>query len=462
MVAQAEWEAQNRMQEQLRAQFAGSAYHIVTYGCQMNANESQRLSGMLEAIGCCRCASVEEADIVFFNTCCVRGGAEERVQGNVGALRPLKEARPGMILGVCGCMMQQEGRAEAFMKRFPFVDIAFGTHDMHLLYDMLLRAKGGERATQVRHTDGEIVEGLPARRDEGPIASVTVMYGCNNFCSYCIVPYVRGRERSREPQAIYREVEQCVRDGAKEILLLGQNVNSYGVGLAEGANFPDLLRRLDKMEGLERIRFMTSHPKDLSDELIEAMAACDRVMPHLHLPVQSGSDAVLARMNRRYTAAHYEERVARLRARIPDISLTTDVIVGFPGESEADFQQTLALMERVRFRSAYTFIYSPRSGTAAARMDGAIPEPVKRERIERLIAAQQRITTEMLDAAVGQTFPVLVEGASARKEGFLTGHTPYGHAVNFPGNGHRIGEILPVAIVRNAVHTLAGEIVEAL
>ena len=347
----------------------GLKYHIVTYGCQMNAHDSETIAGILERMGMTKAAEREDADLVMYNTCCVRENAERRALGNVGWLKELKKVKPALMIGVCGCMVQQSGMAEKLIKRYPFVDLAFGTHNLHELPAMLTGLLDGrQRVVNVTDTDGIIAEGMPVKRVSSLQAYVTIMYGCNNFCSYCIVPYVRGRERSREPGDILREVEALKADGVREIMLLGQNVNSYAGG---GMDFAGLLREVDEI-GIERVRFMTSHPKDLSDRLIEVMAGSRHICHQLHLPVQHGSDRILEAMNRRYTRAHYLELVGRLRAAMPDIGLTTDLIVGFPGETEEDFAETLSLVREVRYDSAYTFIYSPRQGTVAADMPGQI------------------------------------------------------------------------------------------
>ena len=346
-------------------------YHIETYGCQMNVRDSETMAGLLESLGMRRAASMQEADVIVFNTCCVRDHAERRVFGNVGFTRLIKEERPDAVIAVCGCMMQQREVAVRLFDRFPFVSLVFGTHVLHRLPEMIRRALAGERLCVTDEDDLSIVEGLPARRAPGQSAFVNIMFGCNNFCTYCIVPYVRGRERSRTPEAVEQEVRALAQEGYTEITLLGQNVNSYGRGLPEGTDFPALLRRLNGVDGIRRIRFMTSHPKDLSDGLIEAMATLDKVCPHIHLPLQSGSDAVLQAMNRRYTREQYAATVAKLRAAVPEVELTTDIIVGFPGETEEDFLDTMDMMRRIGFAAAYTFQYSPRAGTRAARHAGA-------------------------------------------------------------------------------------------
>ena len=435
-----------------REGFPGRTYKIVTYGCQMNAHDSENLAGMLEEMGFAPAADEGEADLLLFNTCCIRDNAERRLLGNVSALAQRKRERPDLLVGVCGCMMQQEGGAQRLLDLCPFVDLVFGTHNLYRLPELLLRALRGQ---PVRETDGDergcIPEGLPVRRTSAIQGALTIMYGCNNFCTYCVVPYVRGRERSRSVADVVREAESMAASGIQEILLLGQNVNSY----AGGATFPELLRALDGV--VPRIRFMTSHPKDLSDALIEEMARSRSVCPQFHLPVQSGNDKVLREMNRVYTRAHYLERVRALRQAIPEVGLTTDVIAGFPGETEAEFADTLSLVEEVQYDSAFTFIYSPRRGTRAAARPDQIPEAVQHERLDRLIRVQERATASRLAQQVGSVQEVLVEGASRRREGFLAGRTGRGMTVNFPGDAALVGRIVPVRILGTGANTLRGE-----
>ncbi len=431
---------------------AGRAYHIVTYGCQMNAHDSEQIAGILERMGMREAAARDEADLVIYNTCCVRDNAERRALGNVGWLKELKKAKPELMTGVCGCMVQQPGMAQRLVKRYPFLDMAFGTHELHRLPE-LLRQLLDSRARVVCVSDEDLVaEGLPVKRVSRIQAYVNIMYGCDNFCSYCIVPYVRGRERSRLPGDILRELEQLARDGVREVMLLGQNVNSYSGG---GLDFAGLLRAADGI-GIERIRFMTSHPKDLSEALIDVMANSRHICHQLHLPVQHFSDRILAAMNRKYTSAHYLELVDRLRGVMPEIGLTTDLIVGFPGETEDDFERTLELVERVRYDSAYTFIYSPRQGTVAASMPDQVDADTARRRIHELIAVQERITGEIYASQLGRVQRVLVEGPAARGEGRLAGRTERGITVNFTGAA-REGELVDVRITGAGHNTLKGE-----
>lgn len=436
----------------------GKRYHIVTYGCQMNAHDSETIAGMLEKMGMTEAAAREDADFVLYNTCCVRENAERRALGNVGWLKELKKVKPELIVGVCGCMVQQDGMAQKLIKRYPFVDIAFGTHNLPELPDMFKKLLDSrERVVSVLDTDGMIAEGLPVKRAGGLMAYVTIMYGCDNFCSYCIVPYVRGRERSRLPEDILREVEQLKTEGVKEIMLLGQNVNSYAGG---GIDFAELLRRVDDI-GIERVRFMTSHPKDLSDRLIDVMANSKHICHQLHLPVQHGSNRVLSAMNRCYTREHYLGVVKRLRDAMPDIGLTTDLIVGFPGETEEDFNQTIDLVRQVRYDSAYTFIYSPRQGTVAAEMPNQVDEETAKRRIHELIAVQEQITAETYAAQVGHVENVLCEGVSARSERQITGRTQRGITVNFDGSADMVGSVVPVMITGAGHNTLKGKIAPA-
>ena len=436
----------------------GKRYHIVTYGCQMNAHDSETIAGMLEQMGMTEAAAREDADFVLYNTCCVRENAERRALGNVGWLKELKKVKPELIVGVCGCMVQQDGMAQKLIKRYPFVDIAFGTHNLPELPGMFKKLLDSrERVVSVLDTDGMIAEGLPVKRAGGLMAYVTIMYGCDNFCSYCIVPYVRGRERSRLPEDILREVEQLKTEGVKEIMLLGQNVNSYAGG---GIDFAELLRRVDNI-GIERVRFMTSHPKDLSDRLIDVMANSKHICHQLHLPVQHGSNRVLSAMNRCYTREHYLGVVKRLRDAMPDIGLTTDLIVGFPGETEEDFNQTIDLVRQVRYDSAYTFIYSPRQGTVAAEMPNQVDEETAKRRIHELIAVQEQITAGTYAAQVGHVENVLCEGVSARSERQITGRTQRGITVNFDGSADMVGSVVPVMITGAGHNTLKGKIASA-
>ena len=433
-----------------------ASYHIVTLGCQMNARDSETIAGMFEEMGMHSAATREEADLILYNTCCVRENAENKALGNVIWLKELKKDKPELLICVGGCMTQEKGMAERIKKLYPFVDVVYGTHNLYKLPEYIYKTlTEREPVIEVIDTDGYVVEGMPEKRNTAHQAFVNIMYGCNNFCSYCIVPYVRGRERSREPQAILDEVKRLMDNGAKEITLLGQNVNSYRGG---GAEFAELLYKINAL-GIPRIRFMTSHPKDISDELIAAYGELEHLMPALHLPVQSGSDEILRRMNRVYDRAHYIETVRKLRNVCPDIGLTSDIIVGFPGETEEQFMDTVSLAQEVRYDAAYTFIYSPRIGTKAALMEDNTPAEVKTERIMKLIDVIQGICSETLAEQVGKTETVLVESVSARDPGSVGGKTPRGHMVNFPGNAELIGKFVDVKIISAGKNTLRGRMI---
>lgn len=434
---------------------------IETYGCQMNSHESEKLLGILEQLGFAECSDKQQADLILFNTCCVRDGAEQRVFGNIGRLRKLKKDRPQMKIGVCGCMMQQKGAAENLMRRFDFVDIAFGTYNVHRLADMVIRAfVSEEKVIEVEKQPGKIVEDVPMHRNQGPLCYVNIMYGCNNYCSYCIVPYVRGPERSRKSQDIIEEIQSLREQGYREVMLLGQNVNSYGKGLSGEPNFAELLEKVAEQTGMDRIRFMTSHPKDISEELIRIMAKHKNICNHLHLPVQSGSDRILTLMNRHYTKEHYLRYIQMLREEIPHVGLSTDIIVGFPGETEQDFEETLALVEQVQYDQAYMFMYSVRTGTKAAAMDGHLPEEVKSQRLSRLIDLQNEITFKTNQEYVGRVEQVLVEHASKRDNNELCGRTQSNKMVNFASKGGAIGQLVPVKITQAKKTTLYGEQVD--
>ena len=385
-------------------------YHVTTFGCQMNAHDSEKLRGILEEMGYVETES-ENADYVLYNTCTVRENANLKVYGRLGRLNGYKKKNPNMMIGLCGCMMQEKEVQEKIKKSYRFVDVIFGTHN---LFEMpMLTAKAiSEQEMEIslfEDDNSQIVENLPNIRSYSFKSGVNIMYGCNNFCTYCIVPYVRGREYSRKKEDILDEIRALARDGVKEIMLLGQNVNSYGATLEEKVSFAQLLKEADEIDGIERIRFMTSHPKDLSDELIEVMAHAKKVCGHLHLPVQSGSSRILKKMNRRYTKESYLALVDRIRQAMPDIALTTDIIVGFPGETEEDFEETMDLVKKVRYDNAFTFIYSKRTGTPAAAMEDQVPEEDVKRRFDRLLKTVQEISAEKAMKLEGRTLPVLVE-----------------------------------------------------
>lgn len=435
------------------------SYYIDTYGCQMNAHDSESLAGILEIMGYVPAQAREEADIIVFNTCCVRENAENRIKGNIGAVKPLKEKRPDLITVVCGCMTQQPGVAESLKKTFSFIDIVMGSGCVHKLPELLLEVLSGRRTAPLLSGPNEaITEHTPVKRVRKESAYINIMYGCNNFCSYCIVPYVRGRERSRRSEDILEEARALAGDGCLEIVLLGQNVNSYGKDSGE-ISFAQLLRRLDKIDGIKRISFMTSHPKDLSEELIDAMAQCEHVSNQLHLPVQSGSDRILRLMNRKYTRAHYMDLVRSIREHIPDIGLSTDLIVGFPGETDEDFEDTLSLCREIGFASAFTFIYSKRSGTPAASMPEQVPLKIKRERIMKLIEVVEEGALRVSRNYLGKEYEVLVESLSRRSGSMLSGRTSCGRTVTFKGEPSLIGSFANVKITQIKKNTLAGELI---
>ncbi len=420
-------------------------YHVTTFGCQMNAHDSEKLRGILEEMGYVETES-EDADYVLYNTCTVRENANLKVYGRLGRLNGYKKKNPTMMIGLCGCMMQEEEVREKIKKSYRFVDVIFGTHN---LFEMpMLTAKAiSEQEMEIslyEDDNSQIVENLPNIRSYSFKSGVNIMYGCNNFCTYCIVPYVRGREYSRQKEDILDEIRALAKDGVKEIMLLGQNVNSYGLTLEEKVSFAQLLKEADEIEGIERIRFMTSHPKDLSDELIDVMAHAKKVCGHLHLPVQSGSSRILKKMNRHYTKESYLALVERIRTAMPDIALTTDIIVGFPGETEEDFEETMDLVKKVRYDNAFTFIYSKRTGTPAAAMEDQVAEEDVKRRFDRLLKTVQEISAEKAMKLEGRTLPVLVESVNKQDEKLVTGRLENNSVVHFPGDASMIGEIFQV------------------
>ncbi|MFA7637393.1 MAG: tRNA (N6-isopentenyl adenosine(37)-C2)-methylthiotransferase MiaB [Monoglobales bacterium] len=429
------------------------------YGCAQNEADMETLRGMIEIMGYEFTDDQSEADLITINTCAVREGAEDRIYGNVGAFKKLKEKNPDLIIVVSGCMTQQEKTVEKLKNSYPYVDIVFGTHGIEKFPERLLRRlETGKRILEIEEKS-EIVEGLPMKRKEGASANVSIIYGCNNFCSYCIVPYARGRERSRSWESIVSEIEQLAKKGVTEITLLGQNVNSYGKDLEGGINFAQLLRKINEIEGIKRIRFMTSHPKDLSDELILAMAECDKVCKQLHLPVQAGSNRVLRDMNRKYTREDYLALVDRIRKAIPDITLTTDIIVGFPNETKEEFEDTLDIVKKVRYDGIFSFIYSKRSGTPAAKMPDVTPEKEKSENLTRLLEVQKEIQLEINKTYLGKTLEVLVDGTSKTDEQLLSGRTEGGKIVHFAGEKDLVGKYVNVKITSVKSFYLTGEIV---
>ena len=418
---------------------------VTTFGCQMNARDSEKLVGILEQIGYVE-APDEKADFVIYNTCTVRENANNKVYGRLGYLQGFKKKNPYMMIGLCGCMMQEPTVVEKIQNSYRFVDLIFGTHNIYKFAELIVTALESDSMTiDIWKDTDKIVEDLPVERKYSFKSGVNIMFGCNNFCSYCIVPYVRGREKSREPEAIIEEIKGLVADGVTEVMLLGQNVNSYGKTLEHPVTFAQLLKQVEAIEGLKRIRFMTSHPKDLSDELIRTMAESKKVCHHLHLPMQSGSSRILKIMNRRYDKEKYLELVDKIRNAVPDISLTTDIIVGFPGETEEDFQDTLDVVEKCDFDSAFTFIYSKRSGTPAAKMENQVPEDVVKDRFDRLLALVQEKGRKASSRFEGTVQEILVEEES-REKGIFTGRTEYNLLVHFPGCQDLIGKYVKVKL----------------
>lgn len=422
-------------------------YFLNTFGCQMNEHDSEKLAGMLSNMGYIETDDVSDSNLIIYNTCCVREHAEQKVYGHLGFLKNLKEQKPDITIAICGCMMQQEQVVNHIKKTYRHVDLIFGTHNLYKFPELLLKSFNSKKTViDVLKIDGKIVENVPVERKDSLKAWITVIYGCNNFCSYCIVPYVRGRERSREIKDVKKEVITLGRQGFKEITLLGQNVNSYGKDLANKSTFAKLLYNLNETPGIERIRFLTSHPKDLSDELIYAMRDLDKVCEHLHLPIQAGSTKVLKEMNRGYTKEKYLELVMKVKENIPNISLTTDIIVGFPGETDEDFEDTLDIIRKVRFDSAYTFLYSKRTGTPAAKSENQIPDEVKKERFEKLLTLQNSISKEINETFLGKKVEILVEGISKTNDNIYTGRTRGNKIVNYKGNKDDVGKIKNILI----------------
>ena len=419
----------------------------VTFGCQMNARDSEKLAGVLERIGYVETED-ENADFVIYNTCTVRENANLRVYGRLGYLHSLKKKNPHMMIALCGCMMQEPQVVEKLKKSYSFVNLIFGTHNIYKFAELVVSALLSDRMViDIWKDTDKIVEDLPTERKYPFKSGVNIMFGCNNFCSYCIVPYVRGRERSRNPKDIIREIERLVADGVVEVMLLGQNVNSYGKNLEEPMTFAQLLQEVEKIEGLKRIRFMTSHPKDLSDELIEVMKNSRKICRHIHLPLQSGSSRILKLMNRRYDKEKYLELVRKIREAMPDISLTTDIIVGFPGETEEDFLETMDVVEKVRYDSAFTFIYSKRTGTPAAVMEDQVPEDVVKDRFDRLLKKVQEIGREMSSRDTGTVQEVLVEEQNSQDPHLVTGRLSNNLLVHFPGDVSLIGQLCKVELL---------------
>lgn len=461
--AKLQFEYMNRAKElvkqQSRALGRPLTYCVHTFGCQMNARDSEKLVGILEQVGYVE-GEDEHSDFVIYNTCTVRENANNKVYGRLGYLSGYKKKNPAMKIALCGCMMQEETVVEKIKKSYRCVDLIFGTHNIYKFAELLVRTlESKSMVIDIWKDTDKIVEDLPIKRKFSFKSGVNIMFGCNNFCSYCIVPYVRGRERSREPRDIIREIEGLVRDGVCEVMLLGQNVNSYGKNLSDPISFAQLLRMVNDIEGLKRIRFMTSHPKDLSDELIEAIRDCDKVCRHMHLPLQSGSSRVLKVMNRHYDREHYLELVDKLRTRIPDIAITTDIIVGFPGETEEDFAQTMDMVKRVQYDSAFTFIYSKRTGTPAAAMEDQVPEDVIKRRFDALLAVVSEISSAKAMQLEGKILPVLVEEPNEQDPSLVTGRLDNNAVVHLPGDTSMIGNIYPVLLKECKGFYYLGEVV---
>ena len=447
------------MQEQIAEKGRPLTYHVQTFGCQMNSKDSEKLAGILETIGYVE-TDTEKADFVLYNTCTVRENANTRVYGRIGYLGTMKKKNPDMKIAMCGCMMQEAHVVEKIKKSYRFVDIVFGTHNIfklaELLYEDIIK---GKMVVDVWEGTNQIVEDLPSEHKYKFKAGVNIMYGCNNFCSYCIVPYVRGRERSRKPEDIIAEVKKLAEEGIVEIMLLGQNVNSYGKTLDNPISFAELLKMVEEVEGIRRIRFMTSHPKDLSDELIEVMKNSKKICTHLHLPMQSGSTRILKEMNRKYTKEDYLLLVDKIKTAMPEVSLTTDIIVGFPGETEEDFLETVDVVRKAGFDSAYTFIYSKRSGTVAAKMENQVPEEEVKERFNRLLE-EIKITSETCASRyTGKIMEVLVEEENEQGEGMLTGRLSNNLLVHFPGSKELIGKLVLVNLKECKGFYYIGELV---
>lgn len=468
IISKEELARQRRFAEEVQSVLQAKYYDappkafIHTYGCQGNVADSERIRGQLCAVGYVPTESIEEADLILYNTCAVREHAEDRVFGNIGAIKRYKTAKPDLIIALCGCMMQQAHVREKIYKSYPFVNLVFGTHAMHLLPELLLKTlQGGKRVVCAPEDEAEIAEGLPVRRDRGVKAWLPIMYGCDNFCTYCVVPYVRGRERSREPEEVLREAREIIAAGYKEITLLGQNVNSYGKNNQNPMNFSQLLRELNALDGDFKIRFMTSHPKDCTYELLDTIAECDKVSKHLHLPFQSGNDRVLGEMNRRYTRAHYLELISYAKKKIPDLSLTSDVIVGFPGETYEEFQDTLSLIREVEFTSLFTFIFSPRKGTKAEAMPDPVPHAEKAKWMGELLKTQEEIAARRTAGMLGKTYRVLVEGVSKSDANLLSGRTDGNVVIEFPADTALVGTYQDVTVTDTRSWQVAGILQEA-
>ena len=432
---------------------------IETFGCQQNENDSERIKGMLDTMGFSFTDDETQADFILYNTCAVREGAEMRVLGNIGALKKIKEKRPELIVGICGCMMQQESMSKRIKSKFKHVTVVFGTHSLYNFPEIMYKAVcENERVIHRVESEGRLAEDIPVYRKKTASAWVSIMYGCNNFCSYCIVPYVRGRERSREPEDVIKEIESLAKVGVKEITLLGQNVNSYGKDLERDIDFADLLLLADKVDGIKRIRFVTSHPKDMTDKLIATLPKITKLCNQIHLPFQAGSNRILKEMNRGYTKEKYLELAQKIRAVMPDASFTTDIIVGFPGETEEDFYETIDVIKKVRFDSVFSFIYSKRNGTPAAKMENQVPEEIKHKHFDILLDVQNAISREINETYYEKTEEIMVEGLSKNNDQMMCGRTSSGKIVNFPKDDTlKNGDFINVKITKVSTWSLMGE-----
>ncbi|MEN6461763.1 MAG: tRNA (N6-isopentenyl adenosine(37)-C2)-methylthiotransferase MiaB [Syntrophomonas sp.] len=439
--------------------FIDLKYLTLTYGCQMNVRDSETIAGLVEAMGYKETDRIEDANLVIFNTCSVRHSAENKVFGKLGEVMRIKRTKPGLVIAFGGCMAQLPEVKEQLKKNR--IDIVFGTHNIHELPLLIEQVRENQRPViQVWDREGTIIEPVPAKRKPGLSAFVNIMFGCNNFCSYCIVPYTRGRERSRDPKSIITELKEIAEAGYKEVTLLGQNVNSFGKGLEDNVDFADLLAMANEVDGLDRIRFMTSHPKDMSDKLIDTIAAYEKLCEHIHVPLQAGSNKVLQKMNRGYTREHYLELTTKMRERIPGVAITSDLIAGFPGETEEDFNDTLDMVQKVRFDAAFTFMYSIRSGTRAAQLEEQLPTSIKQQRLARLNNTQYQIALELNQALEGKVEEILVEGPSKTNTEKLTGRTRSNRIVIFSGPKHLIGKLINVRITKGKTFSVFGELLD--
>lgn len=463
IVSEEEMRRQHEYIQRLNAEFLSRGRQplafVETYGCQQNNSDSERIKGMLADMGFAFCDKPDNADFILYNTCAVRENAELRVFGNLGALKNIKRKRPDVIIAVCGCMMQQEHIAARIKSKYKHVDLVFGTHALYRFPQLLSETVTGTRVFDIKNEDGSVCEDISYSRDPIPLAKVPIMYGCNNFCTYCIVPYVRGRERSRDAKHIIDEVKSVANEGYKEVMLLGQNVNSYGNDTDGAITFAQLLKEVCAVDGIERVRFMTSHPKDISDELIEVMASEDKICKQLHLPIQCGSDRVLKLMNRKYTKERYMKIIKKVRDAMPNIVLTTDIIVGFPGETNEDFEETLNVLKEVEYDTIFSFIYSKRAGTPAAEMEDVLTDEEKHRNFDRMLAVQNEISKRKNDAYLNTVQKVLVESHSKTNDMTMTGRTDGGKVVNFAGGDELIGKTVNVKITSAQTWSLFGEII---